>query len=76
MKRERDPITPQEGLDIVEFPVQSRARHSITIRSYIPATESGLPLIIYMHGGGYVLGGLENGSPPLSKLEARVDSYE
>ncbi len=61
MKRERDPITPQAGLDIAEFPVKSRGSHEITIRSYSPSNESELPLIVYMHGGGFVFGGLENG---------------
>ncbi|KAH7350592.1 Alpha/Beta hydrolase protein [Rhexocercosporidium sp. MPI-PUGE-AT-0058] len=60
MKRERDPIIPHLGLDIVELPVKSRGIHEITIRSYIPKKESGLPLIVYMHGGGFVFGGLEN----------------
>ncbi len=61
MKRERDPIAPQAGLDIVEFPVLSRGNHEITIRSYIPTGASGLPLVIYLHGGGFVFGGLETG---------------
>lgn len=61
MKRERDPIKPHSGLDIFEVPVKSRGDHEIIIRVYIPNNESELPLIVYMHGGGFVLGGLENG---------------
>jgi acetyl esterase/lipase len=61
VKRERKPITPQEGLDIVEYPVRGRGGHDIGVRSYIPTGGSDLPLLIYIHGGGFVLGGLENG---------------
>ncbi|PVH80516.1 alpha/beta-hydrolase [Cadophora sp. DSE1049] len=59
MKRERDPIVPHLGLDIIEMPVKSRGSHELTIRSYIPKGETELPLIVYMHGGGFVLGDLK-----------------
>jgi acetyl esterase len=68
MKRERKPVTPQEGLDIVDFNVKGRGGHEIGIRSYIPTGGSDLPLLIYMHGGGFFLGGLENG-----ELKNRVE---
>jgi hypothetical protein len=61
MKRERQPIIPQEGLEIIQYSVKSRGDHSIFIRSYIPTGRSNLPLIIYLHGGGFVSGGLETG---------------
>ncbi|KAK7708211.1 hypothetical protein SLS57_009108 [Botryosphaeria dothidea] len=60
MSRERHPITPQEGLDISEFSVPARDGHPVLIRSYRPADKDGhLPLVIYLHGGGFVTGGLE-----------------
>ncbi|KAK7433276.1 hypothetical protein QQZ08_000213 [Neonectria magnoliae] len=61
MTRAHDPIVPQEGLDIEEFNVPVRDNAPITLRSY-RRTASGnevLPLFIYMHGGGFVTGGLE-----------------
>lgn len=61
MKRDRETIIPEEGLDIIEYSVQSRAEHNVFIRSYIPTRGSELPLIIYLHGGGFVYGGLETG---------------
>ncbi|KAH6980958.1 Alpha/Beta hydrolase protein [Ilyonectria sp. MPI-CAGE-AT-0026] len=61
MTRAHDPIVPQAGLDIEEFDVPVRDNASITLRSY-RRTSSGdeaLPLFVYMHGGGFVTGGLE-----------------
>ncbi|KAF4960873.1 hypothetical protein FSARC_10338 [Fusarium sarcochroum] len=61
MKRDHDPITPQEDLDIVELDVPVRDNTPITLRVYRRTTnrDDALPLFIYMHGGGYVTGGLE-----------------
>ncbi|KAM0562939.1 hypothetical protein ACHAPJ_001780 [Fusarium lateritium] len=61
MKRDHDPITPQEGLDIIELDVPVRDNTTITLRVYRRTTnrDDALPLFIYMHGGGYVTGGLE-----------------
>lgn len=61
MTRAHDSIVPQAGLDIEEFDVPVRDNASITLRSY-RRTSSGdeaLPLFVYMHGGGFVTGGLE-----------------
>lgn len=61
MPRDHDPITPQEGLDIVEFDVPVRDATPITLRTYRRTAnrDDALPLLVYMHGGGYVFGGLE-----------------
>ncbi|EEU45631.1 uncharacterized protein NECHADRAFT_40931 [Fusarium vanettenii 77-13-4] len=61
MPRDHDPITPQEGLDIVEFDVPVRDDTPITLRTYRRTAnrDDALPLLVYMHGGGYVFGGLE-----------------
>lgn len=62
MSRERLPITPQDGLAISEFSVPARDAHPILIRSYRPSHKQAdelLPLVIYLHGGGFVTGGLE-----------------
>ena len=62
MSRERLPITPQDGLEISEFSVPARDAHPILIRSYRPSDKQAdelLPLVIYLHGGGFVTGGLE-----------------
>ncbi|UPL01253.1 hypothetical protein LCI18_012187 [Fusarium solani-melongenae] len=61
MPRDHDPIAPQEGLDIVEFDVPVRDDTPITLRTYRRTAnrDDALPLLVYMHGGGYVFGGLE-----------------
>ncbi|KAH8721902.1 Alpha/Beta hydrolase protein [Ilyonectria robusta] len=61
MTRAHDPIVPQAGLDIEEFDVPVRDNASITLRSYRRASSGNetLPLFVYMHGGGFVTGGLE-----------------
>lgn len=60
MTRDHDPIIPQEGLDIYEINVPVRDNKSITLRIYRQtAHNDALPLFLYMHGGGYVTGGLE-----------------
>lgn len=60
MTRDHDPIIPQEGLDIYEINVPVRDNTSITLRIYRQtAHHDAFPLFLYMHGGGYVTGGLE-----------------
>ncbi|KAH7261134.1 Alpha/Beta hydrolase protein [Fusarium redolens] len=60
MTRDRNPITPQEGLDIYEIDVPVRDNTPTTLRIYRQtANNDALPLFLYMHGGGYVTGGLE-----------------
>ncbi|KAF4340864.1 AB hydrolase superfamily [Fusarium beomiforme] len=60
MKRDHDPIIPQEDLDIYEIDVSVRDNTPITLRIYRQAaSQDALPLLLYLHGGGYVTGGLE-----------------
>jgi acetyl esterase/lipase len=61
MSRDRNPITLQHGLDIEEFDVPVRDNWPVLVRTYRPSNSKAipLPLFIYLHGGGYVTGGLE-----------------
>lgn len=61
MNRNRDPITPQPGLDIAELDVAIREGAKLTLRTYRKSESAGaaLPLFVYIHGGGFVTGGLE-----------------
>lgn len=62
MTRAHDSITPQEGLHITELNVPIRDDKHIVVRSYrkgSPGDDTKLPLLVYMHGGGFVTGGLE-----------------
>jgi acetyl esterase/lipase len=75
MPRERLPIEPQAGLDIEEFEVNVRDGTPIRLRSYrkSEAKDAKLPLFFYMHGGGYVYGGLETDDATCRTLAAELD---
>ncbi|KAK2593440.1 hypothetical protein QQS21_008857 [Conoideocrella luteorostrata] len=74
MTRAHDPITPQEGLSITELGVPIRDDAHITIRLYrkTSAGDARLPLLMYMHGGGYVTGGLETDDSTCRAIALRV----
>lgn len=74
MSRERKPIAPQAGLEIAELDVPARDGHSIRVRTYRQSTTKGLPhpLFIYIHGGGYVTGGLETDDATCRAIAAEV----
>jgi acetyl esterase/lipase len=72
MNRDRLPIKPQAGLQIEEFDVCVRDDHPIRIRVYRQLGSEDFPLLIYMHGGGYVTGGLETDDRYCRKLAAEV----
>lgn len=75
MPRERAPIQPQDGLLIEEFDVKVRDGTPITLRSYrqVAKKTARLPLLFYMHGGGYVYGGLETDDQTCRVLAADLD---
>jgi acetyl esterase/lipase len=75
MPRERAPILPQPGLDIEEFEVKVRDGTSITLRSYRQSSKKDTlpPLLFYMHGGGYVYGGLETDDETCRALAEELD---
>lgn len=73
MTRDHDPIIPQEGLDIYEINVPVRDTTSITLRIYRQtARNDALPLFLYMHGGGYVTGGLETDDVTCRALASEI----
>lgn len=73
MNRDRLPIKPQDDLHIEEFDVCARDDHPIRIRVYRQLGSEDLPLLIYIHGGGYVTGGLETDDRYCRKVAAEVD---
>ncbi|KAJ5347071.1 uncharacterized protein N7506_000324 [Penicillium brevicompactum] len=72
MTRDHLPITPQTGLDIDEFTIPARDGHSICIRSYKQTGGTDLALLAYLHGGGFVTGGLETDDALCRNLAAQV----
>lgn len=73
MSRDRLPIKPQDGLEIEEFEITSRDNYPIRVRTYRKLTSPNLPLLVYLHGGGFVTGGLETDDRYCRLLAAEVD---
>ncbi|UNI18017.1 hypothetical protein JDV02_004318 [Purpureocillium takamizusanense] len=82
MTHERKPITPQAGLDIVEFDVPLRDGATTTLRTYRRAASGAnnhsrrlrlVPALVYMHGGGFVTGSLETDDAPCRAVAAALD---
>ncbi|CAG8010908.1 unnamed protein product [Penicillium olsonii] len=72
MTRDHLFIAPQSGLDIGEFTIPARDGHSIHIRSYKQQGRTDLPLLVYLHGGGFVTGGLETDDDSCRALASQV----
>ena len=62
-------IAYQAGADVLEVPKAALARvedlhipardgHALPARLYAPGTDSGLPVLMYLHGGGFTIGNL------------------
>jgi acetyl esterase/lipase len=75
MTRDRLPITAQPGLDIHEFDIPARDAYPIRIRSYRQSSlaETKLPVLVYLHGGGFVTGGLETDDASCRVLALQTD---
>ncbi|KAH7092608.1 Alpha/Beta hydrolase protein [Paraphoma chrysanthemicola] len=69
MTRDRLPITPDHSLDIFEITAQQQT----TLRIYRRKNASTLPLFVYMHGGGFVTGGLETDDRSCRAIAKGVD---
>lgn len=59
----------QAGADVLEVPKSALARvedlhipardgHALPARLYAPSTDAGLPVLMYLHGGGFTIGNL------------------
>lgn len=72
MNRDRLPIQSQAGLEIEECNVTARDEYPIRVRTYRKTGASDLPLFIYIHGGGFVTGGLETDDRYCRKIAAEV----
>ncbi|PLB54466.1 alpha/beta-hydrolase [Aspergillus steynii IBT 23096] len=72
MTRDHLPIKPQPGLDIEEFDIPARDNHPIRVRSYKQSNSANLPLLIYLHGGGFVTGGLETDDESCRAIAADI----
>jgi len=44
---------------IENFSIPARSGHSIPARLWAPLDAPGLPVMLYLHGGGFVIGGID-----------------
>ena len=62
-------IAYQAGADVLEVPkavlarvedlhISARDGHALPARLYAPTTDTGLPLLLYLHGGGFTIGSI------------------
>ncbi|KAH7070333.1 Alpha/Beta hydrolase protein [Paraphoma chrysanthemicola] len=51
---------PTDELESGAITIPSRADHRIPVRWYAPKGKSNLPVVVLFHGGGFVMGDLEN----------------
>ncbi|KAJ0419958.1 Alpha/Beta hydrolase protein [Aspergillus carlsbadensis] len=75
MNRDRLPINPRPGLEIEEFDVPAHDGYPIRVRSYrqtATTSQAALPLLIYLHGGGFVTGGLETDDEPCRDIASEI----
>lgn len=43
---------------VEDFTLPARDGHALPARLYAPSTEAGLPLLLYLHGGGFTIGSI------------------
>ena len=64
--------TPEPVFSVVDRPIPGPAG-PIAVRVYTPSTTSGLPILVFFHGGGFVAGGLDSHDTPLRAISNRCE---
>ena len=79
MKKDGKPTPPFTGTT-QDFKIDMGDGHTVDARAYIPAGEGPFPTILYIHGGGWVIGSIKSydASPraPCEMTKATVISTE
>jgi acetyl esterase len=65
----RKPRPP--GVAVEDLALKGPGR-PVSIRIYRPAPQGGLPALLYLHGGGYVVGGLDSHDDICAELAAQA----
>ena len=65
------PRTEVERVDSVQIP--SPQGHAIDARLWAPSHHPGLPVVLYLHGGGFVVGGLDTCEGLCRNLAAQAE---
>lgn len=62
-------------LEVQDVPISGHKQH-ITLRSYRPTFEKGmLPIVIYLHGGGFTNGNLDEADLPASRIAEQLPAW-
>ncbi|KAH0601862.1 hypothetical protein MHUMG1_00741 [Metarhizium humberi] len=74
MNRADDPVTAQDDLTIAKLnvPIRDGSRIAVTLYHCTPAADERLPLLMYVHGGGFVTGSLETDDSACRVIALRV----
>ena len=64
--------TPEHVFRIEDRQIPGPAGN-ITVRVYTPNPKSGLPILVFFHGGGFVAGSLDSHDTPLRSLANRCE---
>ena len=67
----RHPRPEAIDVDDIDIPAGS---HEIAVRRYLPGTPHPLPALLYFHGGGFVVGGLDSHDDICAELAHRTDA--
>ncbi|MCS5715753.1 alpha/beta hydrolase [Herbiconiux sp. CPCC 205716] len=66
--RHLHPDTPSPFIGSVRADVVGSAQGGVPVRVYDPVGATGEDVVVYLHGGGWVLGGLDSAEPAASGL--------
>ncbi len=74
-KSRRNDTPPPAGIEMINTLVKN-ASGTLPLRIYHPAGPDATPrpVVVYLHGGGWVLGGIESASRVAGELAARSDA--
>jgi acetyl esterase len=56
---------------VEDFTIPGSHGHAIPARLWAPSTEPGLPVLLYIHGGGFVVGGIDTCEPMCRSVAAQ-----
>ncbi len=68
----RRPVDDLPQMHRIEDRVIESGQHSIPVRIYHPTDAKELPALVWFHGGGWVLGDLDNANLPCQELAAQA----
>lgn len=56
---------------VEDFAIPASGGHSLPARLWAPSQDAGLPVLLYLHGGGFVVGGIDTCEPMCRSVAAQ-----